>query len=530
VLNQDEDLAERILRDGILDPQFYVKQVEGVQDYSPLEMARHYLEYGEADGIAPSGLFDPQYYLMLNPDLAGIAGLTEHYVRSGREEGRAGSVAQQLIDQGLDEVAVTHNMVPTPSVERSDPRYVTAFAEAMQVIDRDPRYFSNEFYRQRHPDIGSQPIHPFVHFLGFGLKEGRATNVDLLDGIHLNEEVTDPRKPYIIVGVHEASTTGAPIVGMDIALELQATYNVIFLSMKEGPLMDRAREKFPVCVVTTNDPRDLPFFVDYIAGNYDVSDAIFSSSVCYIIIDFLAAKNLRITCLVHEFLEYMAPAKSLVWLTDLLVFSSRELLKSWKYLLDDVNRDPETVMVLPQPSSSASVRALSRPDARAAVASMTGLDLDDAVLVVAAGQVQIRKGTDIFLQIGSQLKREKQKYVAIWIGEQVSEFDPAYGIWFHAQIERSRDRNGNAGVHFEPAGPLYPILMDAADVFLVTSRLDPLPNVALDAAGRDVPVIAFTGATGLRDVAEQGQMELVEVEFAAVDEVIAAIKTLTGRA
>jgi glycosyltransferase involved in cell wall biosynthesis len=142
--------------------------------------------------------------------------------------------------------------------------------------------------------------------------------------------------------------------------------------------------------------------------------------------------------------------------------------------------------------------------------------------------VQIRKGTDIFLQVGNQLKREEGKFVTIWIGQQVSEFDMSFGVWFHAQIERSRDSEGNLAVHFEPAGPLYPILMDAADVFLVTSRLDPLPNVALDAAARDVPIIAFAGATGLADIAERGEMNLIEVEIAAIDEVVAAIKSCTG--
>lgn len=530
MVNIDDDLAERLLREGILDPDFYAARVGGLAGYSPKDLARHYLDYGEAEGIAPSGLFDPSYYVVVNPDLEGIDRPTEHYVTHGRSEGRAGSLAQQLIDQGLDQIAIDEALVPSPAVDRTDPRYATAFAASLRAIDTDPRYFSTDFYLTRYPDIAAQPINPFFHFLRSGLEEGRLSNVALLKTFHVNEAATDPRKPYIVVGVHEASTTGAPIVGMDLARDLTSSYNVIFISMKDGPLMEMAQAEFAVCITASQITHDLQFFADYITARFAVTDAIFSSSVCHILINVFSPKNIRITCLVHEFLEYMYQAVPIIWLADLLVFSSRELLKSWQYMLDDYMRDPDTVMVLPQPSSSASVRAMSRSAARAAISATTGLDLEGAVLVVGAGQVQIRKGTDIFLQIGSQLKREKQKFVAVWIGEQISQFEWSFGIWFHAQIERSRDRNGNAGVHFEPAGPLYPILMDAADVFLVTSRLDPLPNVALDAAGRDVPVIAFAGATGLRDVAEEGQMELVEVEFAAVDEVIAAIKTLTGRA
>ena len=226
----------------------------------------------------------------------------------------------------------------------------------------------------------------------------------------------------------------------------------------------------------------------------------------------------------HEFLEYMMHTVGIIYLADLLVFSSHALRKSWQYMLDDLGRDPETVLVLPQPASSANLRQLDKAAARAVVAEATGLDLDGATLVLGAGHVQIRKGTDMFLQIGNQLRREQGKFVSIWIGEQVSELDMAFGVWFHAQLERSRDADGHAGVHFEPAGPLYPVLMDAADVFVVTSRLDPLPNVALDAAMRQMPVIAFTDATGLPDVATQGHMDLIEVEIGAIDQVVAAVK------
>ncbi len=140
----------------------------------------------------------------------------------------------------------------------------------------------------------------------------------------------------------------------------------------------------------------------------------------------------------------------------------------------------------------------------------------------------MRKGTDIFIQVANQLAHEDEPYVCVWIGEQVSQFELHYGVYLHAQIERSKDEEGKLAVHFEPAGPLYQILMDAADVFLVTSRLDPLPNVALDAAARNLPVISFRRATGLSDLAEAGQINLTEVGYAAVDEVIAAIKSNVG--
>lgn len=439
-------------------------------------------------------------------------------------------LAGLLIGLELDELAVKERLIPPPGVSKSDTRYADALAAALRVVDQDLRYFSKQFYLTSYPDIAAAKVEPLVHYLMHGRYEGRVTNVNLLERIHLNDHAVKPANPYIIVAVHESSMTGAPIVGLDLAKELSLTHNVIFITMRDGPLTEAARKLFPVVIVAGQNDGENYFFLDYIEENYTVKDAFFSSSVCYTLIQLMSRSNYRITCLVHEFLEYMIPARSIIYLCDLLVFSSRELFKSWQYMLDDYLRDPETNLVLQQPASSTNIRVMPREDARAAVSAATGLDLEGATVVVGAGQIQIRKGTDIFLQVANQLKRETAKFVVIWIGEQVSEFDPAYGIWFHAQMERSRDASGALAVHFEPAGPLYPVLMDAADVFLVTSRLDPLPNVALDAAIRDVPVISFSGATGLADIAEQGRMTLVEVQIAAIDEMVSAIKSLAGHA
>lgn len=522
-------LASDLVKEGIIDINFYLANDISGRFTNPLDAAIHYLDHGESKGLSPSGLFDPEYYLLVNPDLAGIDNPTHHFVRYGRQEGRSGSLASDLIAEELDKVAVEEGLIPAPETDRTSPAYLNALATSLRVIDKDPRYFSRQFYFSRYPDIESQSLDPLLHYLKYGRHEGRVTNVSLLRSVYVNEEAMDPALPFVLVGVHEASTTGAPIVGMDLARAMRSEYNVIFISLRDGPLLEEAKELYPVVITATHSDDVNHFFIDLIAEQYPFKDAIFSSSACVPFIRPLSSLDCRITCLVHEFLEYMIHARSIIYVCDLLVFSSHELLKSWQYMLDDLERAPESIMVLPQPTSSTNTRAMSKEAARAAVAAATGLDLDDAVLVLGAGMVQIRKGTDIFLQIGNQLKREEGKFVTVWIGEQVSEFDMGFGVWFHAQMERSRDSSGKLAVHFEPAGPLYPLLMDAADVFLVTSRLDPLPNVALDAAARGLPVIAFRGATGLADIAERGEINLIEVEIAAVDEVVAAIKSSTAK-
>lgn len=520
---QNSLLARKMVDEGLINRDFYLTQAPDISYLSDVELAEHYLTEGERKGLSPSGFFDPVFYREMNPDLAGTPELLRHYLAFGRDEKRPASLATQLLDADLDELAIQEGLVPVPSVRPSDPQYIHAFAKSLTAMDSDVRYFSNEFYFARHPDvIGSEPI---VHFLRYGRHEGRVTNVSLMKNVFVDTGRIDPNLPFVIIGVHEASKTGAPIVGMDLALQMANTHNVIFVSLRDGPLIETARKQFPIVIVASHFFEDNQFFADFIFNSYPVTDAILSSACCLSFLMALSLRECRITCLVHEFLEYMSPFTDIIYYADLLIFSSRELLKSWQYLLDNYNRDPASVMVLPQPASVASSRKMTKAEARAKVSAVTGIDLNGATIVLAAGQIQIRKGTDIFLQIGSQLKRTEGKFVSIWIGEQISEFESTFGIWLHAQMERSRDANGKLPVHFEPAGPLYSVLMDAADVFVVTSRLDPLPNVALDAAARDIPVIAFAGATGLADLADEGKIDLIEVEIGAIDEVVGAIKS-----
>lgn len=522
--------ATKIIEGGIFHEQFYKEQLTGNSPNKAIDLASHYCEIGQYEGLSPSGYFDPLYYAQVNPDLSAVENLSLHYVENGKREGRWSSLAAHLVAEGLDDIAIEEELIPEPDLPSSHPDYIHSLARALRSLGKEPQYFSGKAYYARYPDIEGQPLHPLIHYLKYGRHEGRITNVAQMKDIHLNPSLLDRKRPNILIGVHESSTTGAPIVGLDLAKELVNSHNVIFVSLRDGPLTEIAKSLFPVVIVASHSDDDNYFFIDYIMDNHPVEYSIFSSSACVPFIRPFATTRCKITCLVHEFLEYMLYARSVIYLSDLLVFSSTQLLKSWQYMLDDLDRDPSTVMVLPQPASSTNVRTMSKAEARAAVTEATGLDLEGATLVLGAGQIQIRKGTDIFLQIGNQLKREPGKYVVVWIGEQISEFDMGFGVWFHAQMERSRDSRGELAVHFEPPGPLYPVLMDAADVFLVTSRLDPLPNVALDAAARDMPVIAFRQATGLADIADHGAMRLIEVEIGAIDEVVAAIKSCTGPA
>src|SRR5689334_4580782 len=70
---------------GLFDAAFYQSRL-GQPVPDPIA---HYLAEGEAKGIPPSELFDPNFYRLTNPDVVDAgAALLLHYIRHGRNEGR----------------------------------------------------------------------------------------------------------------------------------------------------------------------------------------------------------------------------------------------------------------------------------------------------------------------------------------------------------------------------------------------------------------------------------------------------------
>ncbi|MEO6091868.1 MAG: hypothetical protein ABIT04_06315, partial [Novosphingobium sp.] len=65
----NKQLAIDLIREGVLDVEFYISQVPHLNGYTESEISLHYIETGEQEGLSPSGQFDPHFYLEANPDV-----------------------------------------------------------------------------------------------------------------------------------------------------------------------------------------------------------------------------------------------------------------------------------------------------------------------------------------------------------------------------------------------------------------------------------------------------------------------------
>ena len=308
----------------------------------------------------------------------------------------------------------------------------------------------------------------------------------------------------VIVVSHEASETGAPILALNLCTELNKKYNVIAILVRGGPLTNEFIKTSHVVLqarLGLASQASISRSINDICGASLPTFAIVNSIVSSGLIQPLRNHGIPVITSIHEFSAYIRPIGSLknvgLW-SSKLIFSSPltkdDLLSDCKELKNI------STHVLPQGQCK-------RPNSKARDIS-TSCNNDDAwqlaknigneeILVLGAGEIQPRKGVDYFIAVCRKINLQcgNIKLRFAWIG---SGFDPEndfnVSLWLNDQIKRSNLDGKLTIVNHSTA---YDTLMQRADVFLITSRLDPLPNVGIDAMLLGKPTLCFEKACGL---------------------------------
>ncbi|WP_165073527.1 glycosyltransferase [Paludisphaera rhizosphaerae] len=159
---------------------------------------------------------------------------------------------------------------------------------------------------------------------------------------------------------------------------------------------------------------------------------------------------------------------------------------------------------------------VSREEARRAVRAELGLP-DDARIVLGCGTIDLRKGADVFVQVGVKYLAEAEpgeNTWFVWFGKVV---DKNFARWIQhdAEIVGVADRVVFAGVRED----LTPYLC-AADLFLLTSREDPCPFANLEAMEAALPVVAFENSGGAPEVLGGGGVVVPYVDVIAMAQAV----------
>jgi glycosyltransferase involved in cell wall biosynthesis len=362
--------------------------------------------------------------------------------------------------------------------------------------------FDPAFYFERNPDVAARGDSALLHYIGFGRTEGR-------DGYRATEKLTYPTEALrsdretVLVLIHEATRTGGSILGYNIVLELARTKNVVVLLKRDGEIRSAIESAASALVVL---PDDFAFSVDNLrelarkfGSVYAPVYVVANTSEARYFVPAFEENGIPVVSLLHEFSSTVVPVGTLYQLfakSARIVFSAPIVAAS--YERDYRILEARAYHILPQGVCQLPEEA-SKDDKVVSEATRKLRAIpEDAFLVVGIGTINIRKGVEFFIAAAARVHAEapSRRVVFAWVGKHY-DFDEAYFSYCKEQVERSS--LGGDFVFLGETNDLVSVY-ERADACFLSSRLDPMPNITIDAAAHGVPVICFDQASGMADL------------------------------
>jgi glycosyltransferase involved in cell wall biosynthesis len=318
----------------------------------------------------------------------------------------------------------------------------------------------------------------------------------------------DASKKTIMVVSHEASRTGAPILAWNLANELSKKYNVVNLILGGGELRDDFLSA-GVALFEANrrvmDATEISAIVDDLCKQHDITFALVNSVESRSVLPALKARDVPSICLLHEFACNIRPVTAfgdVFKFANQVVFSTRVTLENALHQLR-IERN-SCIHLIPQGKCLVPARnedPAATNDERLWLDNILrpGGEKNREFVVLGAGALEMRKGLDLFVECANRVINSNGggRFRFVWIGSGYEpETDTIISVYLADQIKRA---GIDAQVKIIRATSEIEHAYANADLLLLPSRLDPLPNVAIDALISGIPVVCFDRTTGIAD-------------------------------
>ncbi|MFZ5880404.1 MAG: rhamnan synthesis F family protein [Chloroflexota bacterium] len=477
---------------GLFDPAWYLSQYPDIAQ-AGLDPLIHYLGAGGLEGRDPGPNFSSALYLQAYPDIQKAKkNPLVHYLNHGKREGRLAHPS----------LAAANPTAANPQPQNNEPN--------PRPLDpqTDKDRFDATWYLAFYPDIAAAGVDPYQHYLQHGKSEGRlGYQPDLV--LQPGLAGFDPSKENVLVVSHDASRTGAPILSLNIVQNLQQQYNVVSLLLGEGSIAENflAASAFMVDAGLARGSYLLAeVMIEQLTKTHDLKFAIVNSIESRAVIPALAKRHVPVVHLIHEFAAYTRPKdafrEALFW-SHAAIFSASVTHKNAVSEYPELDSQP--VHIIPQglcviPSAKNDAATETAEEARIlGVLRPDGVPAGE-IVVLGVGTVSLRKGVDLFIDCASRIVQSAagRRFRFVWIG---SGYDPiqdvGYSVYLYDQIQRAGLQEH---LFFMKETSNIKAAYRAADILLVSSRLDPLPNVGIDAMMHELPLVCFQDTTGIADI------------------------------
>ena len=302
------------------------------------------------------------------------------------------------------------------------------------------------------------------------------------------------RRKLLLVG-HDAFPAGAQHLLLHIGQTLRFRFGVevTFVLMGGGRLVQRYVDVAPTHVVEAKGDF-WPALVSHLRALKErgFEAAITNSTFSGNIVGVLAEMGFSTCSLVHEMRTIVTRGhgvehlKLILSRSDEVIFPSRTVRED---IVGAFGPAKKASAILPQGVYSELAPFDAEEDRRLRAALRLS---PQTRIVLNAGYADLRKGVDLFVALARCVALAGADIAFVWVGD----VDPAVDIWLIDAIRAEPD----VPIRFVPFTERIAPFMNAADLFLLTSREDPFPSVVLEALGAGVPVAAFATGGGFVDL------------------------------
>ncbi|PHD65692.1 glycosyl transferase [Bacillus toyonensis] len=323
----------------------------------------------------------------------------------------------------------------------------------------------------------------------------------------------------IIYVSHDAHFHGAQLLSLHTikALKENFDYSVAIISIGSGILIPDFQKYGPVYCLEEDYPTEetVELLIKTLLSQ-DYTIAICSTVISGDMVALLARHNIKVISLIHELphliQQYSAEgkARNIAESAYKIVFPSQYVYEKF---LTITQLDHQKCHILPQGLFNHNPYKNNITVARNELRKKLNLPLDSKI-ILGVGFADYRKGIDLFSFIAYSVRKVHTNIHFIWIGR--------------TDVHLMDTLSPRYKAHFTLVDPTPDIgLYNAgADLYLLTSREDPFPNVVLEALDTKVPVIGFKNAGGFEDVVTEKTGALVD--FLNLPKMVERIYELIG--
>ncbi len=514
-LTGDPDFEREILANSGLFHEAWYRAQTGARGYD--DPVGHYVNTGWRVGLEPNASFPGAFFLpyFVSAGFHGAPAITWLTFQSAgwpvydtRESVDAAAAAVR--DSGLFDESAYAARAKIVGTGLDPATHYVLVGERLGIAPSI--LFNPLYYAARYPDVGTGNL--LLHCARHGLAEARRVLPMPVPPMVSNPERFDPRKENVLLVINNASRTGAPILGWNIGVRLARTYNLFTVLIGEGELKadfaEISVELHGPCADggrwDSVTPADFEYSLRHVLEGRAFRYALINSSESCALVEPCIRRFIPTLFVVHEFAVYAGHFALTDMLGEALDISSEVIFpasivarNAEEYFTNLSNRRLQI-----RPQGLAELPAARAPLNASRAAELQELRRkckeDGAFVVVGAGWIHFMKGVDLFLAIAAAVQRGKggRPVHFVWVGHGFAlEGQTQYPDFLREQVKRS----GLIGhVTFLDEVPDLEPIYELADVFLLASRLDPLPNVAIEAAVRGIPVVCFQGASGMSEL------------------------------